>query len=211
MFEDANSIFDYLPIRYQSVVEDEYQWYLWNSFSALIEDPTSQAPSFALMPFHMLFMLAVQYKVLRLSKVIPTQYCHAFTFRDIRNHQSLLVPTSPYDFCNLNESTLFDIFRLVNADDFFVKNAKSLVKSRNDLAHSNGAIEANPELNVQKYLEVLKGLQIFFVAFNDGIAQEWIAEMEPEDNKSDFVETRLAASHLCPADFLQGNLMQFAL
>lgn len=207
MFEDANNIFDYLPIRMQSELEEEYQWYLWDSFMALIEDPASQASRFAVVPLHMLFMLAAEYKALRVSKAIPEQYRLTFTFRNSRIDQTpLLEPTSPFAFSILPERSLFDVFRLVGADDALIVRAKNLVDRRNDLAHTNGVIESDSGGVLAEYIQVLASLQPYFKSHNDAVASEWIADIEPEDDRSEYVESRLAASYLCPADFGQGLL-----
>jgi len=207
MFESAAIIFDYLPIRFQSESEDEYQWYLWDSFMALINNPTSPASRFSLVPFHLLFMLAAQYKALRVRKSMPEQHKHVFTFRGIcKNHMALLDPTSPYDFSNLNERSLFDIFRLVDATDRLIGRAKALVDRRNDLAHVNGIIETNIDETIEEYLAVLLELQKLFQPINDTIAQEWLNEMEPEEDRTAFAELRLAAAYLCLAD-LNGGLL----
>lgn len=209
MFEVAYNIFEYLPIRFQSELEEEYQWYLWGSFMALINDRISQASRFAVVPFHMLFMLAAEYKALRVSKAMPEQYRHAFTFRSShRNHTSLLAPTSPYDFSNMHERSLFDLFRIVGADDVLIAKAKNLTDRRNELVHVNGAIEVDAEGNIKKYLNVLEELQKLFVPLNKAMAEEWIAGIDPEDDRAVFVESRLAASYLCPIDFEQGLLAE---
>jgi hypothetical protein len=206
--ESADTLAEYLPIRMLSTVEDEYRWYLWNSYSALSMDSTSSAASFSIVPFHLLFMLVIQYKALRVSKEMPNEHKFAFTFRNLshRNHSSLLSPSSPYDFSNMNERSLLDLFRLVGAEDDLISDAKSLIDSRNSLAHVSGVIESDTQGNIRRYLDVLDDLQLLFLPFNDKISNEWTAQMDPQDDRVEFVEARLASSYLCLADFSQGLL-----
>ena len=72
MYEDAQEIFEYLPIR-RNTTENDYIDHLWQAFSALSQTETTARP-FAVMPFHLLFMLALQYKVLRISKEQKEKY-----------------------------------------------------------------------------------------------------------------------------------------
>ena len=65
MYENAQEIFDYLPIN-RSKLEADYIDHLWNVFIALDNAENSARP-FVMMPFHLLFMLALQYKVLRIA------------------------------------------------------------------------------------------------------------------------------------------------
>ena len=70
MLEKAQEILDFLPIR-RSEAEDEYINHLWESFLILDSGNKSVRP-FLMMPFHLLFMLAIQSKVVRIYKVEGT-------------------------------------------------------------------------------------------------------------------------------------------
>ena len=65
MYEDAQEIFGYLPIR-KTQVEYEYIEHLRNVFLVLDQTENTARP-FLIMPFHLLFMMALQYKALRVS------------------------------------------------------------------------------------------------------------------------------------------------
>ncbi len=62
MPEDAQKILDYLPIR-KNLQENDYINHLWQAFSTL-DGADAVARPFAVMPFHLLFMMAIQYNSL---------------------------------------------------------------------------------------------------------------------------------------------------
>jgi hypothetical protein len=82
MYEDAQEIFEYLPIR-RNAPEDEYinqlrdtfellekAGQLWNKDTngfAVADEHLKNARPFAAMPFHLLFMMVLQYKALRIA------------------------------------------------------------------------------------------------------------------------------------------------
>jgi len=210
MLEEANYIFNYLPTRFKSILEDEYQKYLWSSFQALCERDKTQAPSFSIVPFHMLVLLSIHYKILRIAKAKPEHYPLAYTFNNIvrGDQERLKNPTSPFDVSKLAERSTFDILQFVNADSALIQQAKQLVDRRNELAHVTGAIELDAGSKIDTYLELLQALQAYFTDINDIIANDWLAEIAPEDDKDTFVDTRLAESYLCPADFRDGLLLE---
>ena len=57
MYEDAQNIFEYLPIR-RDTTENDYIDHLWQAFSAL-DSADATARPFAVMPFHLLFMMSL--------------------------------------------------------------------------------------------------------------------------------------------------------
>jgi len=206
MLEEADYILNYLPMRCKSELEDEYIQYLRGAVIVLSEDRVSSV-EFALMPFHMLFMLAMQYKALRVSRAMPERYELIYTLRNLRaEEQCLLTPSSAFDFSKLQESCFFDIFTLLKVDDALIRDAKNLVRRRNDLAHANGIIDADPQGTISEYFQVLKKLQPYCLDMNDAIAGEWLCELQEGENKNEFMEARLASSYLCPADFESGGL-----
>lgn len=60
MHDEAKEIFGYLPIR-QSAIEARYVAHLWNAFEYLILSEDEDVAAFSLAPFHLLFMLVIQY------------------------------------------------------------------------------------------------------------------------------------------------------
>ena len=141
MYEDAQEIFDYLPIR-RDTTENDYIDHLWQAFSALDQAGTTARP-FEVMPCHLLFMLSVQYKVLRIASAHKQATNLFFTGVGGRHREQLLSEQrSVFDMALINERTIPDIFQLVEVDPEAIRKFKELVDERNDnLAHAKGGIE----------------------------------------------------------------------
>ena len=207
--DEAYEIFDYLPIR-KSRIEEDYIEHLWNAFLILSGSGNSSRP-FALMPFHLLFMLALQYRVLRIARKKIGDFSLAFTMesRITSGQKGPHNPESVFDLALLPESKIIDLLKLIGLGQDRVKAIKELVKNRNDnLAHAKGGIDSDPDGKIGQYLESLRSLQPQILLLNDGIAEEWEKEITSEDDLNEFIEGRLLDTYLCPADMQQGKLAE---
>lgn len=165
------------------------------------------AQPFMVMPFHLLFMLALQYKVLRISRELNTNYSLAFTIKNHRGIETLCKPTSVFDFSLLQERSLPDLFRLIDFDEQLIKRIKNLINYRNDyLAHANGGIAQEFDKKINEYLSCLESVQKKFTEVNNLLAKQLKSEMPEDYIKSEFIENKLLNSFLCPADFTNGLL-----
>lgn len=211
MNEAAYEIFDFLPIS-TSEAESRYVAHLRDAFIAL-DGADNSGQAFSIMPFHLLFMLALQSKALRVAKLFPQATDLFFAGVGGREKIKLLNPErSAFDFALIHERTLPEIFRLVGMTDQDIGSIKSLIDARNNnLAHAKGGIETDPEGKVEQYLGTLRMLQPHFTQYNDQVAAEWMGEINDEENLNDFVELRLPGSHLCQADFKNGILFVFSM
>ena len=122
MYENAQEIFEYLPIR-RDTPENDYINHLWQAFSTLEEGGVVARP-FAVMPFHLLFMMAVQYKILRISKEKRVEYELVFTIDRGREREAVLNPESVFDVALLNERTIPDLLKLIGLDGETIKQIK---------------------------------------------------------------------------------------
>lgn len=207
MYEEAQEIFEYLPIR-KSTIEEDYIEYLWNAF-LMLDGGDAYSRPFALMPFHLLFMLALQYKVLRVSQNKVDDYTIAFTMesRITSEQKGPHNPESVFDLALLPESKIIDLLKLIGLEQDIVKTIKELIRNRNDnLAHAKGGIDPNPEGKIELYIGALRSLQPQMILLNNTIADEWLQVLTSEDDLNEFVEGRLLDSYLCPADMQQGKL-----
>ncbi len=211
MYEDAQEIFEYLPIR-RNTAENDYIDHLWQAFSALGQTDTTARP-FAVMPFHLLFMLALQYKVLRISKEQKEKYDLAMTTKNPRDEEKdILAPESPLAIAFLGESEVVDFLKIagLSADDArSIK--KSIVRYRNDkIAHAKGYIEQNIETKLTEYFGWLEKLQTAYKSMNQEVAARWIEEVEAGDNMEQFLETHFLDSCFSPRDFgdIVGTLLE---
>jgi hypothetical protein len=209
MHEDAYEIFEYLPIRVNTA-EDEYIKHLWDAFVTL-DSGSSLGRSFSIMPFHLLYMLALQYKVIRISSELPDSYKMAFTAYSGREKESIMSPQSVFDIALLSERTIPDLLRLIDVGDDGIRNSKKLIDNRNDsLAHAKGGIERDPENKISEYLFSLKLIQDKAEYLNTLIAKNWVIKIKENDVQNtelqNFIESQLLDSHLCPGDFKTGSL-----
>ena len=79
MVEEALEIHNYLPLN-RNRDEDDYIEFLWGAFINL-GSTSSKESAFAIMPFHLLFMTAIQFKILRIHKVFPQKYKHYLKYK----------------------------------------------------------------------------------------------------------------------------------
>lgn len=209
MTEEAQEILNYLPLN-TNTLESEYIDHLWDVASVLL-DGADNVQSFSIMPFHLLFMLAIQYKALRISKCLCDSYKLAFTIRSVRdNERDLLSPTDPFTIGNLNEKEIVDLFKIIGLSDTVRGNIRKLINNRNDnLAHAKGGIERQLENRITTYLDALAQIQGCFNSINDKIAEEWEAELQRDEDMKEFVNLRLLNSYLCLSDFTSGKLNKF--
>ncbi len=208
MYEDAQEIFDYLPIN-RSKPEADYIDHLWNAFVALDQTDNGSRP-FIMMPFHLLFMLAIQYKSIRIAKLFPDATNLFFAGVGGRNKDTLLNPLrSVFDLALINERTIPEVFRLIKLDKSKAKEIKDLIDKRNNnLAHAKGGIEPEPDERIEQYLDALRTLQPCLIPYNDQLAEQWLNEKSEEDDLKEYVDARLLDSQLCPADFKSGILAE---
>lgn len=201
MYEDAQNILNYLPIR-KNKAENDYIEHLWSAFSELDASETVARP-FCIMPFHLLFMLAVQYKVLRVSK-IHTESCNLF-FCGVAGRckkELLSDQKSVFDIALINERTIPEIFQLVGLDNSGIKSIKDLIDERNNnLAHAKGGIEQKLEEKVDLYLQVAERIQQKFKSHNEQMASSWMSEVAEGDDLDQFLEGKFLDSSVTPLDF----------
>lgn len=202
MFEDAQEIFEYLPIR-RDTPENDYINHLWQAFS-ILDGADAIARPFAVMPFHLLFMLVIQYKVLRIYKEQKGKYELALTTKNPRDEEKdILAPESPLAIAFLGESEIVDFLKIagLSADDArSIK--KSIIRYRNDkIAHAKGYIEQDLETKIAEYFSWLDTLQNVYRPMNQNIADIWLAEIQTGDDMEQFLETHFLDSCFSPRDF----------
>jgi hypothetical protein len=210
VIEEAQEIFEYLPLS-KNEAEANYIAHLWDAFKVVAESKSAGQP-FVVMPFHLLFMLSLQYKALRVAKLFPAAGEVFFAGVGGREGKEKLLNSarSVFDLAFINERTLPELLRLVGVDAQEISSIKKLIDDRNNnLAHAKGGIDADPENRIQQYLDVLKRLQASFLQQNDEVAQKWLCDLTDEDDLAEFVSIRRSENQLCPADFKSGMLLLF--
>jgi hypothetical protein len=130
---EAYDILNYLPLRFKNTTEQEYIEFLWDSFESNYFNEKYQ---FSFMAYHMLFMSFVYFNVWQIKKIHQEDYDKiTLGFNDCFGSAS-----SPFAFSAEGESRIFLLFTFFGLGKEKIGNYKKLVKSRNEVAHSNGHI-----------------------------------------------------------------------
>lgn len=223
MYEEAQEIFEYLPIEAGS--ENLYIQHLSGAFQAVNEkdEPTK---AFSVLPFHLLFMLAVQYWVYRISAWNNVEYfkilqnCRTYRKED----RKILISNAPIpdatgvvssnssvrNLSKIKEAHLFHFFKILGLNEEIIKQAEVIVNIRGKYAHANGNIEENIEERIDEYLSILREIQKCMAAVNKGV-QNWASEIEEgEFPLDDFFNKRFLQSQFSPRDFgdIVGTLLE---
>ncbi len=192
MEEMLFGILKFLPIRCD-FTEASYIKYLSNSFDKLSNkiDDSDISDGFAIIPFHLLFMTTLHYRALRIFKDQSENYRLAMTLKNKnKENQVIFNPSSPFDFSLFGESEVLNFFKLVGCKDDKLGKIKSLIKERNNLAHASGNIENNPEKKCEEYLSCLDEIQKLFSKSNRLLADEFLKEIEEDEDIKQFFEIR---------------------
>lgn len=209
--EEAVEIHNYLPITRNSI-EDEYIEHLWDAFVTL-DTLGDYGRSFSIMPFHLLFILALHYKILRLAKFKRTNYKNAFLLQYLSEEaKELPDPKSVFTLGLLEESKMADLFKIIGIKNDLIGQIKALIKNRNNnLGHAKGGIERNIEKRIDQYINVLERIQPYFVAINDKVAKKWIKTMGIGKTGIEYIKSHCAEEYLCPIDIQQGKLAKLGV
>ena len=220
MYEDAREILNYLPIEPDG--ETRYIQHLDESFKTLYKAGDPVKP-FSILPFHLLFTLAVQYKVHRISAWNNVQYQkdlkHCRTYGN--GSMSVLEKNAPIldsngvmprdsSVRNLSLIQEGDLFNFLDLKNQVTEKAKKLIRIRGTYAHANGNIEENIDERIDEYLEVLREIQSCMKVVNVGI-QDWGNQIKVgEFPLGGVFEKHFLASQFSPYDFgdVVGNLFE---
>lgn len=223
MVEEAVEITDYLPLDAGAL--SPYITHLWGAFAVVAETEEPIRP-FAILPFHLLFMLAVQYKVFRLSAHDPAGYRAALAGCQLyeESSRSILENNPPVpdgkgeippscsarNLSLLREKQLVNFLELLGVPTAIIEKVKELITIRGNYAHANGNIESDIETRINEYMEVMIAIQHSATPINDSLADTWLNEIKEDDDFSEFIEQRMIERCICPADLRSGKLAAFA-
>ena len=203
MYQDVLNIFDYLPVRSDDD-NGEYIEHLWQAFLSL-ESTTPSAQPFSMMPFHLLFMLAVQYKVLRIYKELPREYELASILIRDDIHKDLLKPQVPKTIALLGESEIVHFLRIADLSRSEAKGiVTSTIRYRNKkIAHATVNIESDPIIKIKEYLRNLEVVQRAFLKINRSMADDWLNRVQSSDeNIGDLLDIHFQRSLHCQRDLV---------
>lgn len=220
MYDDAYEILDYLPIYRAGLTE--YIDHLWGAFESTIEKEYPVRP-FSLFPFHLLSMLAIQYKVFRISAYRTQDYlkCLEECNHRIPDEVEILKKNIPVidqttgqiphdisvrNLSFLSERRLFTFLKIIGVDNQVIESGQNLVDIRGKYAHANGNIEENLEEKIDQYLDIHRNIQHHMIVMNDDLATRWTQDLEIEDMSDEYIGFHLATEFLAPKDLQFGKL-----
>ncbi len=182
--EEAREIFNYLPVRFKDMNEQEYIEYLWTSFESNYDNKKYQ---FAFMAYHMLFMSSVYFNIWQVKSVKEDD----FNKIKLGFNEGLGNATNPFGFSVENERKVFDLLKYICASHADVKsligNYKRLVDERNDIAHASGTIPFRTDTYLHKRVNDIIRYAEEIQSFTKPIIQEcfenFLVESQDEDTR----------------------------
>lgn len=152
--EEAAELSNYLPLSFRSPKEQEYIAFLWDAFETNYRHGKYQ---FAFLAYHMLTMSFVYFNIWQIKQTKPDDFAKAMIGFNKDLERELMDATSPFTFWRVNESSVMRFLKLIGCDNSKVGNYASLVKERNDTAHTNGNIFFSTQAALDaKITEVLR-------------------------------------------------------
>ena len=161
MIEDAQMLYEYLPLEYKSKPESDYVNFLWDAFQVNYENEKYQ---FAYIAYHMLFMCFVYFQLakiylnapgeIRKFLIFTSKAQSAFETYENKCKEALKkkldVPQfNPFSLSGEYERTIVGLFVGIGCNRETIKRLREIVDERNTVAHSNG----NINFSSQDYLD----------------------------------------------------------
>ena len=157
-FEHISKIMAYLPELFKDDSEERYLQSLWLAVQTSIENDLYQ---FAYIQYHMLFMTAVYYVLLKVSFLLPEELDKALYYLLKDRYTDFKKPSNTKSgrlyfgsFAIINESDVFMLLRVIGLDNDLLGKLRKLVEERNQYAHANGQLQlTSDELLIEKIEE----------------------------------------------------------
>jgi hypothetical protein len=192
---------NYLPIITSSS-ETSYISHIWEVYYALVGGSNSSV-SYSVMPYHLLYVMALNYKVLRMVKSHEKETRLFFCVGSGRNKKELLsANVSVAEIALINERTIPELFGIIDLDDEVIKRIKNIVDYRNEtLGHPKLIIEAKPEDRINEYLETISILAESFKSENEKISQNIFKDIDEYDDVTYILDDFFINNYISPTDF----------
>lgn len=193
----------HLPIA-PRINEGLYSNHLWAVFSTLLKS-IEQVQPFCIMPFHLLFIMSIQYKIKRIYELYPNDYKKSLIHLPDRNKKDLTEIDSVFRVALFNERSLGEIFKLIDLDTNVIKKIKELVDYRNEkLAHPKGSIDYSFYEKIDNYISTLDLISEKMIEENNKVIEDkiinYFRDQDYEINREN-LENSLFGSELTYKDF----------
>lgn len=158
MIEDAQRIFDYLPVSFRNEAEQEYISFLWETFVANYE---AEKYPFAFLAYHMLFMSFVYFEIWQIKANHSADFEKAMIGFNKNMEKELMESTTPFLLWRVKESNVFRFFKLIGMSDSEISQCAKIVRERNDTSHSNGNIYFRDQRSLDEKIDsVLRCVEV---------------------------------------------------
>jgi len=223
--EEAQRIFDYLPVN---PPDEEYIRFLWDAFESNYSNEKYQ---FSFIAFHMLFMCFVYYQIAKIYKIDPDTCKNLMVFTGkVQDHiedyenktlQGKDVTLAPLQKFSLeNERTIMGLFLAIQCDREEIRQFKTIVDSRNKIAHSNGNIFYKTSLAVDTQISdivsCIEKIQFKSKSIIDNffknflLSSQDINDREFPDDESQISEIFISRNYISLADIEIAKLMDIS-
>ncbi len=135
MIEDAQRIFDYLPLEYKTQSESDYITFLWDAFTVNYEKEKYQ---FAYIAYHMIFMSYVYFQLAKIYQNKPEDIKNMMVFtgqalqqvedheKKVRESTSSYPPEfNPFSLSLEQERSIIGLFISIGCEREIIKRMKS--------------------------------------------------------------------------------------
>ena len=150
MIEEAQQIFDYLPVSFRNESEQEYITFLWETFVANYE---AKKYSFAFLAYHMIFMSFVYFEIWQIKQNRVEDFKNAMVGFAKQDEKELMDASTPFMLWRVKERTVFRFLKLIGVSNSDIGLFETVVKERDNIAHSNGVIHSGTQKDVDRRIE----------------------------------------------------------
>jgi len=203
--EEAQRIFEYLPVSYKNPTEKEYIEFLWDVF--MINYNAGKYP-FAFLSFHMLFMCFVYFEIWQIKENCTEDFQKAMIGFSKEMEKELMEAKTPFALWQVNESTVFRFLKLIGLDNCEIGKFTKIVKERNDTAHSNGNIfyknKESLEDKVNVILTCVEAIQVKSRPIIENAFHAFLAESQNPDER-EFLDDESQIKEI----FVHGNYLSY--
>jgi len=227
MIEDAQRIFDYLPVEYKTQIESGYVDFLWDAFTTTYENQKYQ---FAYIAYHMLFMCFVYFQLTKIYLNIPEDIKKVLIFTGkaqsaVDNYEQKLKEAEakkqtashfdPFSLSGENERTIVGLFVSIGCDRNTIKRLRDLVDERNSVAHSNGninfSVQSSLDEKIDEIIDCIDHIhQNTLSTIIDCVKRFLVESSNPEENEYSLAEDQvreifIRKNYLSTLDLIQAR------
>ena len=205
--DEAAELGNYLPISFKTNSEQEYIAFLWDAFET---NYTHGKYQFAFLAYHMLTMSFVYFNIWQIKQTRLADFEMAMVGFNKDQEKELLNANSPFTFWRVPESSVMRFLKLIGCDNGKIGSYASLVKERNNTAHTNGNIffstQAALDSKISEVLRVVGEIQALSragieVCYRDFLLQNHDSEeREYPDDTDQIREVLIHENYFSPTD-----------